>query len=285
METTIFFQVLLNGLQLGMIYVLLALGLTVVFSIMHIINFAHGEVYMLGAFAVFYTTSHLFIPYWAAFFISMVLVGLIGIVIEKAVFRPLRGKELPSLIVSLGLVMLLQSGALLLFGEEDKAIPSAVRGVFRLGGIVFSKERLVIIGIAVILIIGLYIFLYWFKAGQAMRAIAQDPEAAALQGISIDYTSSLGFGLGCTLAAAAGALTAPVFYIEPFMGGMPVMKSFCVLILGGLGSVTGAVAGGLILGILESFSKTFVGTIADMFGFILLILVLMFKPTGLFGHD
>ncbi len=286
MDATLFFQTLVNGLQLGVVFVLIALGLTLVFSIMHIINFAHGEFYMLGGYALFYFFAQFGVNYFVAIVISMLLVGLIAVLIERGVFRPLRDFPLRALVASLALVMLLQGAGLLGFGPEDRGVPAVVTGTLALGGTIFAKERLMVMGIAGLLVVLLYLFLHRMKLGWAMRAVAQEKEAAALQGISVNRTSAIAFGLGCALAAGAGALAAPMFYIHPFMGSMPVMKAFVVIILGGLGSIPGAVAGGLILGLVESFGTTFAGgVVSSMLSFLILILVLIIRPTGLFGHE
>jgi len=281
------FQCFVNGIMSGSILILVALGLTMIFGIMHIVNFAHGELYMLGAFCLWIFFAELQVPYILALILSMIIISGLGMVIERFLFKPFRGDLAPSFIISLGLVMLLQTGTLLSFGIEDKAAPtpSGFHGLIHFGGAVLSKERLFVILISAILMAGVWLFIQRTKPGQAMRAVAQDQDAAALQGISIDATASLAMGVGCALAAAAGCLMAPIFYINPYMGAVPIMKAFVVIILGGLGSIGGAFIGGFIIGFVDSFGSTYLSApIAAMMTFGILILVLIFRPQGLFGH-
>jgi len=281
------FQCFVNGIMSGSILILVALGLTMIFGIMHIVNFAHGELYMLGAFCLWIFFAELQVPYILALILSMIIISGLGMVIERFLFKPFRGDLAPSFIISLGLVMLLQTGTLLGFGIEDKAAPtpSGFQGMIHFGGAVLSKERLFVILISFILMAGVWLFIQRTKPGQAMRAVAQDPDAAALQGISIDATASLAMGVGCALAAAAGCLMAPIFYINPYMGAVPIMKAFVVIILGGLGSIGGAFIGGFIIGFVDSFGSTYLSApIASMMAFGILILVLIFRPQGLYGH-
>jgi branched-chain amino acid transport system permease protein len=287
MSGEIFFQCFVNGIMSGSILVLVALGLTMIFGIMHIVNFAHGELYMLGAFGLWIFFAELQVPFFLAFILSMIFISGLGIVIERFLFKPFRGDLAPSFIISLGLVMLLQTGTLLSFGIEDKAAPtpSAFQGLVHIGGAVLSKERLFVILVAAILMAGVWLFIQRTKPGQAMRAVAQDQDAAALQGISIDATASLAMGVGCALAAAAGCLMAPIFYVNPYMGAVPIMKAFVVIILGGLGSVGGAFIGGFVIGFVDSFGSTYLSApIAAMMAFGVLIIILIFRPQGFFGH-
>lgn len=287
MNLDLVFQVFVNGIMSGSILILVALGLTMIFGIMHIVNFAHGELYMLGAFGLWIFFAELHLPFFLSLLLSMVIIAGLGMIIERFLFKPFRGDLAPSFIVSLGLVMMLQTGALLTFGIEDQATPtpSYFQGLIHLGNVVLSRERLFMILISFILMAGVWLFIQKTKYGQAMRAVAQDADAAALQGISIDSTASLAMGVGCALAAAAGSLIAPIFYINPYMGAVPVMKAFVVIILGGLGSVGGAFIGGFIIGFVDSFGTTYLGApIAAMMTFGVLVLTLIFRPQGFFGH-
>ena len=282
------FQCFLNGVLSGSILILVALGLTMIFGIMHIVNFAHGELYMLGAFAMWIFFDALQLNFFVALLLSMMIIAVLAMLIERFLFKPFRGDLAPSFIISLGLVMILQTGALLAFDIEDKAVPTpeAFKGMIQFGGMVLSRERVVVILICGALMAALYVFIQKTKAGQAMRAVAQDPDAAALQGISIDRISSLAMGVGGALAAAAGCLIAPIFYINPYMGSVPIMKAFVVIILGGLGSVSGAFIGGFIIGFVDSFGSTYLSSpMASMMAFGILILVLIFRPKGFFGHE
>jgi branched-chain amino acid transport system permease protein len=282
--TNVLVQALLNGFGLAMAYVLVALGLTLIFSILEIINFAHGEFYMLGAFTAYLTFTLAKVPYIVAVIAAIVVVGLAGAVAERLVFRHLRGKTLNAFIVSLGLLWVMQAGAQIAFGIQDKAVPSAFSGVLRLGGVFISFERLAVTLCAVVLIVALYAFLEWTKTGRAMRATAQDADGAALQGVNIELVSMLGFALGCALAGASGALLAPIFSVGPWMGALPVVKAFIIIIVGGMGSLPGAVLGGLMLGIVEGVGTLFFSSAAvNMLGFLMVIAVLLLRPRGLLG--
>jgi branched-chain amino acid transport system permease protein len=284
MPIELLIQALLNGFGLAVVYILVALGLTLIFSILEVINFAHGEFYMLGGFAAYYLSAVGGLNYVATLVLAMLLVGLAGVVAERLVFRHLRGKTLNAFIVSLGLLWVLQATAQLSFGVLDKSVPSAVSGIVRLGGVIVSRERMFVILTAVALIVGLYLFLKFTRIGQAMRAVAQDAEAAALQGVNIELTSALGFGLGCALAGAAGALLAPIFAVSPTMGALPVVKAFIIIIVGGMGSLPGAVLGGLLLGAVEGVGTLFMSSAAvNILGFLMVIAILLLRPRGLLG--
>jgi len=284
MPIELLIQALLNGFGLAVVYILVALGLTLIFSILEVINFAHGEFYMLGGFAAYYLSAVGGLNYVATLVLAMLLVGLAGVVAERLIFRHLRGKTLNAFIVSLGLLWVLQATAQLSFGVLDKSVPSAVSGIVRLGGVIVSRERMFVILTAVALIVGLYLFLKFTRTGQAMRAVAQDAEAAALQGVNIELTSALGFGIGCALAGAAGALLAPIFAVSPTMGALPVVKAFIIIIVGGMGSLPGAVLGGLLLGAVEGVGTLFMSSAAvNILGFLMVIAILLLRPRGLLG--
>jgi len=277
-------QALLNGFGLAMVYVLVALGLTLIFSILEIINFAHGEFYMLGGYVTYYVFAVFGVNYFATLGFAILAVGLAGVVAERLIFRYLRGKTLNAFIVSLGLLWVMQASAQLSFGVLDKPVPSAFSGIVRAFGLVISVERLVVSLSAIVLIAALYLFLRWSRPGRAMRAVAQDADAAALQGVDIELVSALGFGIGCALAGGAGGLLAPVFAVSPAMGALPVVKAFIIIIIGGMGSLPGAVVGGLLLGSVEGLGSLFMGSAAvNVLGFLVVILVLLVRPRGLFG--
>ncbi len=285
MEPQLLIQALVNGVMLGLVYLLVALGLTLVFSIMEVINFAHGEFYMLGGFTAFYLFAQLGLNYFLTLVAAIGLVGSLGWVVEKLIFRPFRRDLLAAFIVSLGLVWVLQSGAMLAFGSLEKTVPSPFRGVLKVLGIYFSLERLVVTVTAIALVTALSLFIQFSKEGQAMRAVAQDSDAAALQGINVDRISSLAFALGAALAATAGVLIAPIFFVSPFIGGLPIVKAFIIIILGGMGSVAGALLGGLILGLAEGVGSIFLSIPAvNLLGFVIVMVVLLLRPQGLLGH-
>jgi len=280
-----FTQTLLNALMLASVYVLMASGFTLIYSIMHIVNFAHGEIYMLGAFAVYYFSMEYHLNFFLALVLAILVVGVLGILLERVLFLPMQQAHLPQVILSLGLAMALQGIASAAFGAGDKPVDGPFDTVLRFGGAAISMERLIIIPISVAIMIALFAFVKWTRTGQAMRAVAQDSDAAALQGIDVAFISCLAFGVGCALASAAGALIAPVFYVNPFMGGSVIMKAFIIICLGGMGSISGAAVGGLILGFVDSFGATLFGnSVANIIGFALLIIILLVRPQGLFGR-
>ncbi|RLC93422.1 MAG: branched-chain amino acid ABC transporter permease [Chloroflexi bacterium] len=280
-----FTQTLLNALMLASVYVLMASGFTLIYSIMHIVNFAHGEIYMLGAFAVYYFSMEYHLNFFLALVLAILVVGVLGILLERVLFLPMQQAHLPQVILSLGLAMALQGIASVAFGAGDRPVDGPFDTVLRFGGAAISMERLIIIPISVAIMIALFAFVKWTRTGQAMRAVAQDSDAAALQGIDVAFISCLAFGVGCALASAAGALIAPVFYVNPFMGGSVIMKAFIIICLGGMGSISGAAVGGLILGFVDSFGATLFGnSVANIIGFALLIIILLVRPQGLFGR-
>jgi len=273
------------GVSIGSIYILMALGLTLMFGMMHIINFAHGAVYMLGAFVIYYVFFQGGVPYFAAFVIAMILLGAFGYLVERSVYRPIKGGIEPTLVALLALTTFLQAAGYPVFGQLDKHVPPVFQGTRSVFGVMISVERLMIIPLAGILVVGLYLFINKTRLGAAMRAIEQDKEAAALQGVNVNMINGLAFGIGFALAAAAGALMAPIFKLDPMMGEQPLLKAFIIIILGGLGSVPGAIVGGLMLGLVDSIVATALGAEpAFLLSFVFIILLLLWKPTGLFGH-
>jgi branched-chain amino acid transport system permease protein len=273
------------GLSVGSIYILMALGLTLMFGMMHIINFAHGAIYMLGAYVIYYVFFQWGTPYFLAFIVAMVLLGLFGFVVERCIYRTVKGGIEPTLVALLALTTFLQAAGYPVFGQLDKHVPTVFKGIHTVLGVPISVERLVIIPIAGVLVLGLYLFINQTKMGAAMRAIEQDKEAAALQGVNVHVVNALAFGVGFALAAASGALMAPIFKLDPMMGEQPLLKAFIIIILGGLGSIPGAILGGLILGFIDSIIATFLGLEpAFLLSFVFIIMLLLFKPNGLFGY-
>jgi len=270
--------------MLGLTYVLIASGFSLIYGIMRLLNFAHGEFYMLGAFATYLLCEHLGVHYFTAMALSMVIIGVLGVLVYQFFFRPFRDEHDPSLVIALGIAMLIGGLALIIFGEKDKSVAPVFSGVIQVWGATLSKERVAVILVAIVLMAALTLSIKFSKTGQAMRAVAQDREAAALQGIGVDSTFSLCMGISSALAGAAGALLAPLFYVNPFLGMHAVLKALVVVVIGGLGSIPGAIAGGLLLGFVESFGNTFFGDITEILGFIIVMIVLLFRPQGLFGH-
>ena len=285
MTASLFVQSAVIGLSIGSIYILMALGLTLMFGMMHIINFAHGAVYMLGAFVIYYVFFQWGAPYFAAFLVAMVLLGAFGYLVERGIFRPIKGGIEPTLVALLALSTFLEAAGYPVFGQLDKHVPPVFEGIRNVLGVMISVERLMIIPIAAALVLGLYLFITKTKIGAAMRAIEQDKEAAALQGVNVHVINGLAFAIGFALAAASGALIAPIFKLDPMMGDQPLLKAFIIIILGGLGSIPGAILGGLMLGLIDSTVATALGAEpAFLLSFVFIILLLLFRPAGLFGH-
>ena len=277
-------QAVVNGLMLGVIYVLMALGLTLIFSIMRVVNFAHGEFYMAGAFIAYVLMTWLGLSYLAALVLAVAATGLIGLVVERLVMGRFYGNLLGAFVVSLGLSWVLQMVAQMIFGTVDKKLPSTFFGIWQLGSIRIPVERGVVLLAGVALVAGLYRLIQGTGVGRAMRAVAIDPTAAALMGINVRALSTLVFVLGAALAGASGVLVGPLFYISPTMGEIPVVKAFIVIILGGMGSIPGATLGGLLLGLLEALGQLVLPSpTVSLLEFVLVIVMLLVRPQGLLG--
>jgi branched-chain amino acid transport system permease protein len=282
----LFLQSAIMGVSIGSIYILMALGLTLMFGMMHIINFAHGAIYMLGAFVIYYFFFQWGLPYLFTFLLAMLLLGVFGFLVERYIYRTIQGGIEPTLVALLALTTFLQAAGYPVFGPLDKHVPSVFEGSWTILGMPISAERLLIIPIALVLVVGLYLFINKTTIGGAMRAIEQDKEAAALQGVNVNIINALAFAVGFALAAASGALMAPIFKLDPMMGEQPLLKAFIIIILGGLGSIPGAILGGLILGFIDSILATAVGVEpAFLLSFVFIILLLFFRPHGLFGYE
>ena len=288
-------QILINAFQSGAVYVIFSLGLTLVFGVMKIVNFAHGEFYTAGAFITYLflqqwnMAASLGIPpliaYLITFIFAVLIVGGMGYVLELAIFSRFRSDMTSGLIVSLGLSMILQMAFLMMFGGSAQSVPSIFEGTTNIIGGTIANERIAIFFIALSLTIVLYYLLKKTKIGKAMRAISQDKEAAELQGINYNSVSRWGFVIGAVLAAMAGVLVAPASVVEPFIGSAYLMKAFIIIILGGMGSIPGCIIAGFILGIIESFGVFYFDiALATTFSFVLVILMLLIRPQGLMGH-
>jgi branched-chain amino acid transport system permease protein len=288
-------QQLLNGITWGSIYALVALGYTMVYGVLKLINFAHGEVYMVGAMVGYYAAHALGVaatPSLGALLIvmlvSMLACGLLGALIERVAYRPLRGAgRLAPLITAIGVSLLLQNAGQLVFGADPKFFPTLLRSeeLVRVGGIAVSNIQVVVLATAVALMAGLQYVVQRTRFGRAMRAVSYDAPAAALMGVPVDRVILGTFVLGSMLAAAAGILVGlsnPK--IDPLMGLMPGLKAFVAAVLGGIGSVPGAMVGGLLLGVIETLVTGYLSsTYRDAIAFVILVLILLVRPTGLFG--
>jgi len=282
-----FLQQLINGLALGSVYALLALGYTMVYGIIQLINFAHGEIYMIGAFAGFYSASTLKLPLIPTLLIAMVASALAGIIIEKIAYKPLRNSpRITLLITAIGVSLFLQNIMRANVGSNPKPFPDLINaGTLNIGPIQIEVKTILMFAVSAALVILLQFIVYKTKIGKAMRASSQDMEAASLMGINVNNTISITFAIGSALAGIAGVLVAISYpSITPYMGVMPGLKAFVAAVLGGIGSIPGALIGGIAIGLLETFSKAYISTnFSDAIVFAILIIILLIKPAGLLG--
>lgn len=275
---------ILDGVVTGLIYVLVALGMTMLYSILHIVNFAHGEVYMLGALGVFAFNVLLGLNFALALLMVAILAIPLGMIVERVVFRPVRGKWIQMVVATVGLTLIIQGIGWKVFGIVDKSVPSILPGVVRILGVSISWERIFAAGVAIVLVAGLYFVVYQTKIGRAMRAMEQDADAARIQGVNTDKISAINVSIGFILATVAGALTAPIFVVNAGIGLNATLIAFMIIIIGGLGSITGCVLGGLLVAILQSVSAIFLGSeLSYGIVFALLIVVIIARPSGLLG--
>ena len=283
----LFLQQVFNGIMLGSTYAIVALGLTLVFGILHIPNFAHGHLYMLGAYVSFFLMTLYGFGFWTALVISMVTLGLIGMLIERVVYRPLQDKpHINSFISAIGALIILETSVIVFWGPQGRRIPNPYPDIIELVGITMSYQRLLVIVAAIAMIVLLQIFIKKTTPGTTIEAVAQNREGAMLVGINVNWVSSLTFAISTATAAAAASLVAPIFMISPTMGALLGMKAFVIVILGGLGSIPGAIVGGYILGILEAIGGGYLSAAyKDVYAFGALILILSIRPTGLFGKE
>jgi branched-chain amino acid transport system permease protein len=288
-----FLQQLFNGVSLGAVYALLALGYTMVYGVLRFINFAHADVFMVGAFVGYFVGQHVpsatLLGGLTALVTAMVACALLGILIERLAYRPLRNApKLNVLITAIGVSLLLESGGQVLLGATPRTFPTIFpSSEFQLGPLSVSSNQLVILGVSAALIVALQLIVFRTRLGTAMRAVSLNPQAAQLVGINHDSIISFTFGLGSALAAAGGILYALNYpAIDPLMGVMPGLKAFVAAILGGIGSIPGAALGGLVLGIVETFvSGSEYSTYKDAIAFAVLILILLFRPCGILGKS
>lgn len=285
MTTFTLFQSFINGLSLAGIYILVALGLTLIMSIMGIVQMAHGEIYMIGAYIVYYFIVGLGFNFFPALALATFLVGIIGIILERFFFRPFREELERSLILSVGLMIILQNLILSIAGGTPKSYPRPFTSVLSVFGISISLERLFIIAVGAVLLAGLYLFVQKTRTGQAMLAISQNNTAAALQGINLNRISAVAMFVGCSLASIAGGLVGALFSLSPTMGSFALIQGIAVIVLGGLGSISGAVVGGLIIGLIDGIMPVFTtANIAGLIDSCVVITILLFRPQGIWGH-
>jgi branched-chain amino acid transport system permease protein len=282
---SLFLQTIVNGLMVGMIYVLMAIGFTLVFGIMRIVNFAHGEFYMVAAFLFAISFGSYGLPFPVSLNVAILGTAALGLLLERLVYSRFRGDELNGMIASLGVAIILQNVALLVWGPEARSVPAVASGIVAVGHVTFPLSRLVVILGSAAAVLGLWALITRTQLGRAMRAVAQDQEIALVQGIRVEIIYPVAFVLGVGLAALAGALMAPILSVSPFIGLTPTLKAFVIVVIGGLGSVPGAIAGGLLIGILESFAGTyFSASLAEMLQFLVVIALVLLRPQGLLGR-
>ena len=283
--TDLILQTIVNAVYAASYMSLIAVGLVLIFGVMGVINFAHGELYMAGAYVVVALYAQAGMPFLLAVVLGMVFVGLLGILMEFSLFSPLRTNPLGGLIASIGFLLILQTIAVLGFGVRMAHIPPPTQDKIELfTGVILTHQRLLVIVASIVLLGALYLFLHRTKFGWAMRACAQDREAAALQGISLTQVSRMAMFIGAALAGVAGALTAPLVSPTPYMGHSVIVTAFIIIIVGGIGQLEGAIVAAILYAFVHTFVTTFFdGVIADITGLLLMLLVLVVKPTGLFG--
>lgn len=279
----IFIQQILNGLSIASVITLIAVGVTLIFGLTGIINFAHGEFLMIGSIVTWLAVSH-GMPFAVALALAVVAVALMGFLLERGLFRFTLERPTNGFIVSLGLIVLLQHVVILFWDPNQKSIPRPLTTVWEIGGVRVASVRLMVILVTIAVVTATFLMVSRSRYGRALRASVEDRDTAALMGIPVRRYITGVFVLGSALAGLGGALLIALFPITPFTGGTMVMKGFAVALIGGLGSLTGAVAAGLILGIVEGFSAGYgFSQWTDAYSFALMILVLLFRPHGLFG--
>ena len=289
MNMQLFLQQMVNGISVGSIYALIALGYTMVYGTIRLINFAHGDVYMMGAFFGFYLINGLKMNVYLALVCAMLFCAILGVVIERVAYKPLRkSTRVAALITAIGVSFLLENVMTALFGPEVKAFPAPMQNtVYKVFGIVINSKQILIFVTTVILMILLQFIVRYTKMGKAMRAVAVDEEAAQLMGINVDQVISFTFALGSALAGIAGVLVG-IYYnqMSATMGMVPGLKAFVAAVVGGIGSIPGAMIGGYLIGVLETIVNMMGGSAykdAAVYG--LLIVILLFLPAGLFGKN
>jgi branched-chain amino acid transport system permease protein len=277
-------QTVFNASYAASYMALIAVGLVLIFGVMGVVNFAHGELYMAGAYAIVFFYAWNGLPFFVAVALGLVFVGCLGILMELTLFRPLRTNPLGGLIASIGFLLILQTVAVVGFGLRNQNVPRVSQGGFTVSGAVLTYERLAVIVVTIVLLAALWLFLRKSKFGWALRACAQDREAAALQGISINQTARYAMFIGAALAGVAGAMTAPLVAPSPYMGHSVIVTAFIIIIVGGVGSLEGAVVAAILYAFVHTFVTTFYdGVIANIVGLLLMLAVLVVKPQGLFG--
>lgn len=282
-----FLSYLIGGLGLGSVYAIIALGYSMVYGIAKMLNFAHGDVIMVGAFVAYFAISKYNLPLLVGVVIAVVVCTILGVVIERLAYKPLRqASSLSVLITAIGVSYFLQNSAMLLWGTDTKIFPNVLRGSLNLGGLSIPYLTLITILTCIVIMVVLTLFINKTKTGRAMRACSEDKGAAALMGINVNRIIYITFAIGSGLAAIASALLVATYpSVYPTLGSMPGIKAFTAAVFGGIGSIPGAFLGGLVLGVVENLSRAYISTqLSDAIVFMVLIIVLLIKPTGLLGR-
>lgn len=278
---------LINGLTQGSLYALIAIGFVIIFGTMNLVTFAHGEVYMAGAFVGAFAMTLWHLPWFVALAMGMAAAWVLGFLIEKVAFRPLRtAGHMPPLLITIGLSIILKDLAVILFGAENRPVPSIYEQTIRVAGVQVSVLQLVILGLAAFLFVVLRLLIQGTKIGRAMRATAQDHEAAYAMGVNVNRVFSIAFALASCLGGAAGAMIG-IYYnaVYPAMGGTAGLKGFAACIFGGLTSIPGAILGGIIIGVVENLTVQFLASgYRDVVAFLVMVIVLVLRPQGLLGR-
>lgn len=282
-----FISNLISGLSLGSIYALIALGYTMVYGIAKMLNFAHGDIIMVGSFAVIVFVNSMGLPPVMGILLSVVVCVIMGVVIERIAYKPLRSSPaLSVLITAIGVSYFLQSLALLIFGSTQQSFPKVFSvPPIQLGGVTVKGESAVTLIVTFVIMVALTMFINKTKIGKSMRAVSEDKQAAELMGISVNKTITITFAVGSALASVAGTFYGATYgFIGPYSGSMPGIKAFVAAVFGGIGSIPGAMLGGILLGVIENLAKAYISTeLSDAIVFGVLVLVLLIKPTGLLG--
>jgi branched-chain amino acid transport system permease protein len=275
-----------NGLVLSSIYILVALGFGLQLSIMGIFNFAHGAVYMIGAYVTYGLSVGLGLNPWVSLLLSVILVGASGLFLEKFCFRPFQSKPTKMIVIAIAVTLILQTAVEVTLGGVTRALPAFVPGIFKAGFISVDAERILTFGIGAVLLASMTYLIQKTKIGQQMLAVAQDAEGAALQGIDTHRTAATATVIACATAALSGSLMATIFSMNPFMGDNILLKAIQVVILSGIGSLGGILAGGLIMGLLNAFLPVFTdASIGELITILIVIMILLIRPKGLFGYE
>ena len=280
-----FEQQLVNGLVLGSIYALGALGFTLIYGVARVVNFAYGELLMLGAFITLSVMTQLNVSFFIALPVGMVAMALTSVLVYVLTVRPvMRGTHLQALLVTTGVLYVLREVAIYIWGTAPRQMEMGLDGALEWGEIIVTHQRLLAIATMVVLVVALYAILYRMRIGKALRAVAQNRAGAEAIGLSVDRMIGFAFAVSGAMACAAGALIGGLYAVDPTMGSAPLLKSFVIVIFGGLGSVPGAIVGGLLIGLIETFTGSYISfAFKDVFTFLIMIAVLLLRPAGLLG--